>query len=59
MIKDAINIIIFGIEMKKKGIRGINPPRKGAPPLTNDTIIPAKDSAFACNVLIFFFFFFF
>ena len=53
--KEWIKVEILAFSVKKKGIRGIVPPKKGAPPLISETIMDANLSAFSCIVFTFFF----
>ena len=53
--KEEINVSIPDFSVKKKGISGSTPPKKGAPPFTSETIIDANLSAFSCIVFSFFF----
>ena len=50
-----MNVMILALDTKIKGIKGIKPPKNGAPPLTKATITPANLSALARIDLIFFF----
>ena len=52
--KDWIKVKMLAFSVKKKGIRGIVPPKKGAPPFTIETIMDASLSAFCCIVFTFF-----
>ena len=53
IINEIINVITAATGIKKKGIKGINPPKNGDPPFTKEITILAKLSAFSYKFFLF------
>ena len=49
IIKEKMKTLNVASNVNKNGINGTIPPKSGANPFTNDTIMLANLSAFSCN----------